>query len=303
MPDGEELAVMDFTTAILQQTFEGLVQAMLAQKERNTELLQVSRLLPEEYAKEHVSEEMGRDKLIEIFGGAEGEEGGGGCRVDAGQTYFPANETSAEHPEIFKRLGVEFGEGDYVSADTALVDMVPEDIALRDLVVPGDLVPVYFAAEDLAPVDIVHADIASEDIAPVYIAAEDIVSVDIAPEDIASKYIVPPGALPRIKKPTLKRFLISERGAQRLQEAARQKIAKESLEKLQRLVAGGLPEVYVESGRILSKASFRVEREGESRSGTEKVLLRTLNTSSPGVFRMKAGISGEIEVKFKVGRS
>ena len=221
MPDGEELAVMDFTTAILQQTFEGLVQAMLAQKERNAELLQVSTRTPEEYATEHVSEEMVRDKLIEIFGGAEGEEEGEGCRVDAGQSYIRAEENTEESPKILKLLGIAFEEGDYLP-------------------------------------------------------------------------------LKKKKKGATETFLISERGAQRLEEAARQKIAKESLEKLQRLVAGGLPEIYVESGRILSKASFRVE---ENSYGTEKVLLRTLSTSNPGIFRMKTEMSGEIEVHFKVGRS
>jgi len=222
MPGGEELAMMEFTTLLLRQTFEGMLQAIYQQREDNAQWMRLSKLTPEAYAQQHVSEENVEEKLLQLFGG---KEGGEGSRVDVGQPYSPARGEAKESPEIFKLLGVLLEEGDYT------------------------------------------------------------------PLSLSSPLERP---LPS------RRFLISESGAQRLREAARQKLALEALEQLQRLVAFGLPEVHIESGRILSKASFRIEYKAD---GSEKMMVRALSTSNPGMIRIKAGMSGEIEVNFKVGRS
>jgi hypothetical protein len=222
--DGE-IAITSFTAAMLTQTFEGLMQALITQRERNVGLMRESLLSPRAFAAQHIGPEMARAELLARFG----ETKDGASPVDAGQPYIPPGPDMAEEPPIFKLCGIQFGEGDY---------------GRRKL--------------------------------------------SISREPISSKRAI---------------CTISATGAQRVADAVVSLLAEETLEKLRMLVAQGLPEVKVESGRILTKASFRVDSGTQNSRGTEQMLIRALNLSGPEGFKTRAGMSGEMEVRFSVVRS
>jgi len=215
---------MDFTVALLEQTFAGLAQAIINQKEHSSELIQLSASTPEEYAAGYITREMVRAEMLALFGEA---ADGKACRVDAEQPYRPANERLPEDPPIFACCGLTFTEEDFIMVERATKAMEFEGRA---------------------------------------------------------------------------KYIISTGGAQRVENAVSLMLANSALKKLRRLVDHGLPEVNVESGRILSKADFRIDSEAENSYGANKMLVRSLNFSGPDAFRLKAGLSGEIEVNFSVGR-
>ena len=224
MPEtGGEIAITAFTASMLLQTFEGLMQALITQCERNAEITRESTLMPGEFAEEYITPEMARDELFIRFGETED----GTSRVDAGQPYTPPGVDTPEDPPIFKICGVEFGTDDYIRNRPA--GKISDGRAFL--------------------------------------------------------------------------YKISEKGAQRVADAIVDQLARTTIDKLRMLVRLGLPEIKVESGRILTKASFRVESSTQNSYGTEKMLIRALNLSGPEGFKSRVGMSGEMEVKFSVVRS
>ena len=219
--DGE-VAITSFTAAMLTQTFEGLIQALITQCERNAELVRESVLTPEEFAMAHISPEMARDEIEARFG----KTTSGALPVDAGQRYTMPSLDIAEEPPIFKLCGVKLGAGDYV------LKHIPSTDGIYNVAVT-----------------------------------------------------------------------ITDTGAQRIADAVVYQLATATLDRLRMLVSLGLPEIKVESGRILTKASFRVDSGAQNSNGTDQVLIRTLNLSGPEGFKSRMGMSGEMEVKFSVVRS
>ena len=220
--DGE-IAITSFTAAMLTQTFEGLIQALVTQRERNAELFRESGLSLEEFIMEYVTAEMARDELEARFGKTEGGE----IPVDAGQPYVPPSPIAEEEPPVYKLCGVELGTGDFVFRRTGR----PEE------------------------------------------------GYEVSP------------------------FVISATGARRIADAVVSQLASATLEKLRMLVKLGLPEIKVDSGRILTKASFRMDSGAQNSDGTEQMLIRALNMSGPEGFKSRLGMSGEMEIKFSVVRS
>jgi len=221
--DGE-IAITSFTAAMLTQTFEGLIQALITQRERNAELFRESGLSQEEFIMEHISAEMARDELEARFGTA---TEGGKTRVDAGQPYVPPSPTEEEDPPVYKLCGVELREGDFERSRPSRLE----------------------EGKEVSP------------------------------------------------------FAISAAGAQRIADAVVYQLASATLDRLRMLVRFGLPEIKVESGRILTKASFRIDSGTQNNYGTEQMLVRALNMSGPEGFKTRIGMSGEMELKFSVVRS
>jgi len=225
MPSIEgEVAVTNFTASMLTQTFDGLMQALITQRERNAEFLRESVLTAEVFAAAYVTPEMARAELEARFGSTQD----GACPADAGQPYTPPDADIVEAPPVFNTCGIQLGVGDYIRRKPI------------DKPVDGKLAAVY---------------------------------------------------------------IITEQGAQRIVDAVVVKFADESLKKLRMIVRSGLPEVIVDSGRILTKASFRVDSGTQNSYGTDQVLVRILNMSGPEGFKSRIGMSGEMEVKFSVVRS
>ncbi|MCL2625676.1 MAG: hypothetical protein FWD46_02520 [Cystobacterineae bacterium] len=210
---------------MLTQTFEGLMQALIAQRERNAEFMRESALSPEAFAAACITSEMAREELFKRFGKTED----GASPVDVGRPYVPPTSGTAEEPPILKLCGISFGEGDYESSPS------------RSQLTEFRKIPFY---------------------------------------------------------------TITAVGAQRVADAVVSQLAVETLEKLRMLVAQGLPEIRVDSGRILTKANFRMDESAVKNSyGTKQMLVRPPSLSGPEGFRMRVGMSGEMEIKFSVIRS
>jgi hypothetical protein len=98
-------------------------------------------------------------------------------------------------------------------------------------------------------------------------------------------------------------YSITKTGTQRVVDAIGIQMACASLDKLRMLVKLGLPEINVESGRILSKVNYRANSTTVKGREIENITVRTPSLTGPEGFKTRIGLTGEIEVKFSVARS
>ena len=113
MPDSvvsrAELGFAEFVALLITETLEAVVNSLLEQEKRATQLEQSLRQTPKEVGKQLTEDEV-RAEIVRLFPDAKGREGK--SAIDAGEPYSAASESAEENPPVLNRTGYHMEEAD-----------------------------------------------------------------------------------------------------------------------------------------------------------------------------------------------